>query len=244
MKFLSGRAGQAAHLGGGWMNREQFHFRAVAQSFARKKRLTPDIGQKAKQSHPKEFSAGSLQHLGEVSSVGNRIRDLLLVVAGIAVAAYLMRPATINPPTATATPVILETPIPLVTPPAPAGPPPSKAPTITTPSGLRYQILKKGHGPAARAKDKPSAHYTGWLTNGTKFDSSIDRGEPFDFDLGEGQVIPGWDEGLQGMQVGEKRRLIIPPELGYGENGAGGVIPADATLIFDVELLTIKKAEK
>jgi len=170
--------------------------------------------------------------------VGNRIRDLLLVVGVIAVAAYLMRPAPTTPPTPT--PVITETPAPVVTPPA-AGPPPSTAPTVTTRSGLRYQILKKGGGPAAKAKDKPSVHYTGWLADGKKFDSSLDRDQSFEFTLGEGQVIQGWDEGVQGMHIGEKRRLTIPPKLGYGENGAGGVIPPNATLIFDVELLKIRR---
>ena len=107
----------------------------------------------------------------------------------------------------------------------------------TTPSGLGYVIDQPGTGPKAQAGQTVSVHYTGWLTNGTKFDSSRDRGEPFELTLGQGEVIQGWDEGLAGMQVGEKRTLVIPPALGYGDQGAGGVIPPNATLVFKVELL-------
>lgn len=96
-----------------------------------------------------------------------------------------------------------------------------------------------GTGPAAKAGDTVSVHYTGTLTDGTKFDSSVDRGQPFDFPLGAGRVIPGWDAGVAGMQVGGKRKLIIPAEEGYGAQGAGGVIPPNATLVFEVELLKI-----
>jgi FKBP-type peptidyl-prolyl cis-trans isomerase FkpA len=111
---------------------------------------------------------------------------------------------------------------------------------ITTSSGLQYQILKEGSGSVAQSGKKVSVHYTGWLTNGTKFDSSVDRGQPFQFQLGAGQVIKGWDEGVAGMKIGEKRKLTIPSNLGYGERGAGGAIPPNATLVFDVELLEIQ----
>jgi FKBP-type peptidyl-prolyl cis-trans isomerase FkpA len=110
---------------------------------------------------------------------------------------------------------------------------------ITTPSGLVYEDLGEGEGEAAQAGQRVSVHYTGWLTDGTKFDSSKDRNDPFDFPLGAGHVIRGWDEGVQGMKVGGVRKLTIPPELGYGTRGAGGVIPPNATLVFEVELLKI-----
>lgn len=106
--------------------------------------------------------------------------------------------------------------------------------------GLQAEILKEGAGAAAAAGNTVSVHYTGWLTDGTKFDSSVDRGRPFEFVLGTGSVIAGWDQGVVGMKVGEKRKLTIAPELGYGAAGAGGVIPPNATLVFDVELLAIQ----
>lgn len=136
--------------------------------------------------------------------------------------------------------------------PAPAASTPSAQPTapakktakapkiITTASGLQYQILKRGKGAAAMIGQTVTVHYTGWLTDGTKFDSSVDRGQPFQFTLGAGQVIKGWDEGVAGMKVGEKRKLTILPDLGYGAAGAGGAIPPNATLIFDVELLGVQ----
>jgi len=111
----------------------------------------------------------------------------------------------------------------------------------STSSGLQYWDLKEGTGATAMTGKSVSVHYTGWLDKGgKKFDSSVDRGQPFMFQLGAGQVIKGWDEGVSGMKVGGKRQLRIPPELGYGARGAGGVIPANATLIFDVELLAVK----
>lgn len=109
--------------------------------------------------------------------------------------------------------------------------------TITTASGLQYEEIKVGSGATATAGNLVSVHYTGWLTDGTKFDSSKDRNEPFEFNLGAGQVIKGWDEGVQGMQVGGVRKLTIPAALGYGARGAGGVIPPNATLVFEVEFL-------
>jgi FKBP-type peptidyl-prolyl cis-trans isomerase len=109
---------------------------------------------------------------------------------------------------------------------------------VTTPSGLKYYDLKPGTGKvAAKTGDTVKVHYTGWLTDGKKFDSSLDRGEPISFKLGAGMVIKGWDEGIAGMKVGQKRQLRIPPQLGYGASGAGGVIPPNAELIFDVELV-------
>jgi FKBP-type peptidyl-prolyl cis-trans isomerase len=112
------------------------------------------------------------------------------------------------------------------------------------PDGLIYTDTKTGDGATARAGTKVSVHYTGWLSDngakGAKFDSSLDRGQPFQFTLGAHQVIAGWDEGVAGMKVGGKRTLTIPPELGYGARGAGGAIPPNATLIFDVELLQVQ----
>ena len=116
-----------------------------------------------------------------------------------------------------------------------------KAAMNTTPSGLQYEDTVAGSGDEARAGRPVRVHYTGWLYEngvaGAKFDSSKDRGQPFEFDLGAGMVIRGWDEGVQGMKVGGTRRLVIPPQLGYGARGAGRVIPPNATLLFEVELL-------
>jgi peptidylprolyl isomerase len=110
----------------------------------------------------------------------------------------------------------------------------------TTPSGLQYEDLVVGTGDAPKPGQTAVVHYTGWLDNGQKFDSSLDRGRPFEFAVGPGQVIKGWDEGVATMRVGGKRKLLIPPALGYGSRGAGGVIPPDARLTFEVELLGVK----
>ena len=108
-----------------------------------------------------------------------------------------------------------------------------------TDSGLKIEDLEEGSGETASAGTAVTVHYTGWLENGTKFDSSLDRNEPFRFNLGRGMVIRGWDEGVAGMKVGGKRKLTIPAHLGYGTAGAGGVIPPNATLVFEVELLGV-----
>jgi FKBP-type peptidyl-prolyl cis-trans isomerase FkpA len=111
--------------------------------------------------------------------------------------------------------------------------------STTTATGLVIEDLAVGAGEPAAAGQRVSVHYTGWLTDGTKFDSSKDRGEAFVFPLGAQRVIAGWDEGVQGMRVGGVRKLTIPPALGYGARGAGGVIPPNATLVFEVELLGV-----
>lgn len=131
--------------------------------------------------------------------------------------------------------------------------PPTDAGQVTTPpeetvpetpaaadvTELVIEDITAGTGAVATAGNNVTVHYTGWLTDGTKFDSSLDSGQPFQFALGQGQVIAGWDQGVEGMKVGGKRKLTIPPDLGYGASGAGGVIPPNATLIFEVELLSI-----
>jgi FKBP-type peptidyl-prolyl cis-trans isomerase FkpA len=121
------------------------------------------------------------------------------------------------------------------TPSAPAGN------EVTAASGLKYQDLVVGTGAEVATGDSVSVHYTGWLTDNTKFDSSLDSGRPFWFELGSGNVIKGWDEGVKGMKVGGKRKLTIPPQLAYGERGYPGTIPPNATLVFDVELLEVRK---
>ncbi len=112
---------------------------------------------------------------------------------------------------------------------------------ISTASGLQYEVLASGDGESPSDGDMAVVHYTGWLTDGTKFDSSMNRGRPFEFAVGQGDVIPGWDEGVALMQVGDKWKFTIPPELAYGERSVGnGLIPSNSTLVFEVELLEVK----
>src|ERR1700746_4124347 len=124
--------------------------------------------------------------------------------------------------------------------------PNSSAPTkvtgdgVKTDSGLQYWDIKIGLGPFAKAGDHVKVHYTGWLTTGKKFDSSVDAKPPYEFQLGQGEVIKGWDEGVAGMKVGGKRQLRIPPDLAYGQKGYPGVIPPNATLVFDVQLVDVQ----
>lgn len=155
------------------------------------------------------------------------------IAANTAVTTTTVDTATTTPAMATsATPAVSATPTDEGTP---------IAEEVKTKTGLRYQLFAKGKGDKAKKGDTVSVHYTGKLTDGTKFDSSLDRNEPIDFVLGQGSVIPGWEEGIEGMQVGEKRKLTIPSDLAYGPQGRPPVIPPDATLVFDVELVDVKK---
>lgn len=146
--------------------------------------------------------------------------------------------ANVIPPNAT---LIFEVELLEIRPGAPAAPTEvDEADYVTTDSGLKYYDLEAGSGPSPQEGQTVVVHYTGWLQDGTKFDSSLDRGEPFSFVLGAGRVIAGWDEGVATIKVGGKRQLVLPPELGYGQQGAGSVIPPNATLIFEVELLEVR----
>ena len=170
-----------------------------------------------------------------------------MIVASVALAGVLAvgcassHSAAVQDKPATTTAAVA--PAPATTPattPGPVPAPTQEAKVHTLPSGLVYEDLVVGEGQVAEAGQTATVHYTGWLTDGTKFDSSLDRGDPFQFALGAGQVIRGWDEGVQGMRIGGKRKLTIPSDLGYGSRGAGGVIPPNATLVFEVELLGLK----
>ncbi len=121
----------------------------------------------------------------------------------------------------------------------PGGPPPVMGDTVTTASGLQYIVIQSGDGPQTEAGKVVNVHYTGWLTDGSKFDSSVDRNEPISFPVGTGRVIAGWDEALGMMRVGDKWRIILPPDIAYGAAGRPPVIPPSSTLLFDVELLGI-----
>ena len=156
---------------------------------------------------------------------------LALFVVGCTQAAPTLRP--------TPQPTIQPTSQPTAQPPAALSIDPAN--TITTASGLQYEDLKVGTGEAASAGAEVSVHYTGWLENGTKFDSSLDGGRPFTFPLGGGRVIKGWDEGVANMRVGGKRRLIIPADLAYGDRSPSPQIPPGSTLVFDVELLAVRE---
>jgi len=145
-------------------------------------------------------------------------------------------PKSAETPTTTAT----TTTPPSDTPPATTAPDAAAGKEVTLAGGLKYTDLKVGDGDIAEAGMTATVHYTGWLTDGTKFDSSVDRGQPFPFRIGAGNVIKGWDQGVVGMRIGGKRHLVIPPDMGYGPNGMGP-IPPNSTLVFDVELLGLAR---
>jgi FKBP-type peptidyl-prolyl cis-trans isomerase len=159
----------------------------------------------------------------------------LALLAVLAMATLLIAQAT-----KTAPPVPKQSPAAAPAEKAPAGPTKVSGEGVTTSTGLKYWDIKKGTGATAVKGKTVKVHYTGWLADGKEFDSSLDLGEPIQFVLGSGRVIPGWDEGVAGMKVGGKRQLRIPPELGYGARGAGPTIPPNATLIFDVQLVSVK----
>ena len=160
----------------------------------------------------------------------------VLIAVGIACSGSESTATSIPAAASTSTP----TPAATATPSPEAGVDSSSISVITTASGLQYKDLVVGTGEAAKAGDTALVHYTGWLEDGTKFDSSVDRDAPFEFVIGQGRVIKGWDEGVASMNVGGKRELTIPPELAYGDRSIGDVIPPGATLIFEVELLELR----
>lgn len=176
-----------------------------------------------------------------------RISALLMLAA---LSGCSQQPAGTATPVADTTGAVTTTTVDTTSTPAMATPATTASPTpeakpigkeIKTKTGLIHQLYAKGTGATAKKGDRVFVHYTGKLTDGTKFDSSLDRKEPIDFVLGQGNVIPGWEEGIEGMQVGEKRKLTIPSDLAYGPQGRPPVIPPDATLVFDVELVDVKK---
>jgi peptidylprolyl isomerase len=181
------------------------------------------------------LAAGGCAHKKETSMADQAAKDKQPAAAAPAEQAASRAPATQAAPKAQAA---AETP---AAPKSPAAPTPTTADQVkTTPSGLQYVDLVEGTGPSPTAGQTMVVHYTGWLTNGTKFDSSVDRGMPFQFPLGQHAVIAGWDEGVAGMKAGGKRQLIIPYALAYGEQGRPPTIPPKAVLIFEVELLGIR----
>jgi len=167
------------------------------------------------------------------------IIGVIILIVAVVIGYFVFRDYKTRTEAATATPTTTaNTTYPIgtldTTPPAPT------ANAVTTASGLIYEDLQVGDGATAKTGDTVSVNYTGWLADGTKFDSSLDRGTPLEFTLGAGQVIPGWDEGVTGMNVNGTRLLVIPPELAYGAQGAGSTIPPNATLTFEVQLIEIK----
>jgi peptidylprolyl isomerase len=177
------------------------------------------------------LATGLLLLVGGGPGCGSRCRE-----ASAQDKAQQERGATLNP----TAPVQSQAPVPAPTPPSSMEASKMNEQIVSTPSGLKYVDIVVGAGASPMTAQMATVHYTGWLTDGTKFDSSLDRNEPFAFPVGMGRVIKGWDEGVASMKVGGKRKLIIPPSLGYGARGAGGVIPPNAELIFEVELLGVQ----